>query len=147
MPEFRDLQIIVGSRMPIVVIETYEEPRAVQLVSRVGIDQDRPVFTWTITEGLKRADLEHNVPQRLTIEPDAALGQIKATERPSIYVLCDFHPFLDEVPKNIRLLKEIAMEHDANGHTVILLSHALSIPLRLNGTVLECRCHCRMISK
>jgi SpoVK/Ycf46/Vps4 family AAA+-type ATPase len=132
MPDFRDLQIIVGSRVPIVVIETYEEPRAIQLVSRVGIDQGRPVFTWTITEGLKRADLEHNVPQRLTAEPDAALGQIKATERPSIYVLCDFHPFLDEVPKNIRLLKEIAMEHDANGHTVILLSHAFSVPPEIN---------------
>ncbi|MBV1921358.1 MAG: AAA family ATPase, partial [Pseudomonadales bacterium] len=132
MPDYRDLQIIVGSRVPIVVIETYEEPRAIQLVSRVGIDQGRPVFTWTITEGLKRADLEHNVPQRLTAEPDAALGQIKATERPSIYVLCDFHPFLDEVPKNIRLLKEIAMEHDANGHTVILLSHAFSIPPEIN---------------
>ena len=32
MPDFRDLQIIVGSRVPIVVIETYEEPRAIQLV-------------------------------------------------------------------------------------------------------------------
>ncbi|OUS26698.1 ATPase [Gammaproteobacteria bacterium 45_16_T64] len=128
MPDFQDLQIIVGSRVPIVVIETYEEPRAVQLVSRVGVGQGRPVFTWTVTEGLKRADLEHNVAQRLTAEPDAALGQIKSTERPSIYILCDFHPFLADNPKNVRLLKEIAMEHDANGHTVILLSHELAIP-------------------
>lgn len=128
MPDFRDLEIIIGSRVPIVVIETYEEPRAIQLVSRVGIEQSRPVFTWAVTEGLKRADLEHGPAQRLTAEPDAALGQIKATERPGIYVLCDFHPFLHDVAKNIRLLKEIAMQHDANGHTVVLLSHELSIP-------------------
>lgn len=128
MPDLRDLEIIIHSKVPLVVIETYEEPRALELIARAGIKQNMPVFIWSITEGLKRVDLEHVVAERLTNEPDATLAHIKATGRPGLYVLCDFHPFLQDNPKNVRLLKEIAMRYEQLQHTVILLSHALSIP-------------------
>ncbi|MCG8668910.1 MAG: AAA family ATPase [Pseudomonadales bacterium] len=128
MPDLHDLEIMLGSRLPILVIETYEEPRAVDLVCRSGFNLKKPVFTWSITEGLKRVDLEHSVPQRLTAELHDALGQIKSTERAGIYLLCDAHPFLHDNPKNIRLLKEIAMKHDQVAHTMVLLSHSIDIP-------------------
>lgn len=128
MPDLHDLEIMMSSRVPVIVLETHEELRALSLISRAGVKMNKPVFAWTITEGLRRVDFEHSVPQRLTCEPDAALGQIKATERPSIYVLCDFHPFVRDEPKNIRLLKEVALQHEKNGHTLILLSHQFEIP-------------------
>ncbi|HVK98715.1 MAG TPA: AAA family ATPase, partial [Dongiaceae bacterium] len=128
MPDLRDLEIIVHSKVPLVVIETYEEPRALELIARAGIKQNMPVFVWSVTEGLKRVDLEHPTSERLTNEPDATLSHIKATGRPGLYVLCDFHPYLQDNPKNVRLLKEIAMRYEQLQHTVILLSHALTIP-------------------
>ncbi|MCG8316892.1 MAG: AAA family ATPase [Pseudomonadales bacterium] len=128
MPDLHDLEIMLGSRLPILVIETYEELRAISLVSRVGVNLHKPVFRWSITEGLNRVDLEHSVPQRLTAELHDALGHIKSTDRAGIYVLCDAHPFFQDNPKNVRLLKEIAMHHDRTAHTVVLLSHAIDIP-------------------
>ena len=128
MTDYQDLKIIIASRASIVVIETYEELRAINLVIQVGVTQGKPVFTWSITEGLLRADQKHKTAQRLTSDPDAALGQIKATGRSGIYVLCDFHPYLENMPKNVRLLKEIAMQEEQSNHTVVLLSHRLSIP-------------------
>lgn len=128
MPDLKDLEIMMHSKIPLIVIETFEEPRAIEMIARAGIKQNRPVFTWSITEGLKRIDLEHAVAERLTNEPDVTLNHIKATGRPGIYVLCDFHPFVQDNPKNVRLLKEIAMHHDQLQHTVILLSHAFAIP-------------------
>ncbi len=128
MPDLLDLEIIMHSKVPLIVVETFEEPRAIEMILRLGIKQNRPVFAWSITEGLKRMDLEHSVGERLTNEPDATLSHIKATGRPGIYILCDFHPFLQDNPKNVRLLKEIAMRHDQLQHSVILLSHALVIP-------------------
>src|SRR5690606_18347528 len=110
------------------VIETFEEPRALDMIVRAGIKQSKPVFVWSITEGLKRIDLEHAVAERLTCEPDATLAHIKASGRAGIYVLCDFHPFVHDNPKNVRLLKEIAMRHDQLQHSLIMLSHALTIP-------------------
>ena len=128
MPDLHDLEIMLGSRLPVLVIETYEEPRALDLVCRVGFKLGKPVFAWSVTEGLKRIDLDHSVSQRLTSELHDALGQIKSTERAGIYVLCDAHSFLQDNAKNIRLLKEIAMHHERIAHTVVLLSHAIDIP-------------------
>lgn len=131
MPDLLDLEIMMQSKVPLIVVETFEEPRAIDMILRAGIKQARPVFVWSITEGLKRIDLEHAVAERLTNEPDATLSHIKATGRPGIYVLCDFHPFLQDNPKNVRLLKEIAMRHEQLHHSVILLSHALTIPAEI----------------
>lgn len=131
MPDLVDLEIMMMSRIPLIVIETFEEPRALELIKIAGIKQNRPVFAWSVTEGLQRIDLAHSVREHLTSEPDAALAHIKQTERAGVYVLCDFHPFLEDAPKNIRLLKEIAMGHDQHQHSVILLSHALSIPAEI----------------
>src|SRR5690606_919693 len=127
MPDLIDLEIMMHSKVPLIVIETFEEPRAIEMIMRAGIKQNRPVFVWSITEGLKRMDLEHAVAERLTNEPDATLSHIKASGRPGIYILCDFHPYLQDNPKNVRLLKEIAMRHEQLHHSVILLSHALTI--------------------
>lgn len=128
MPDLLDLEIMMQSKVPLVVVETFEEPRAIEMILKVGIKQNRPVFVWSITEGLQRIDLEHSVAERLTNEPDATLTHIKGTGRPGIYILCDFHPFLQDNPKHVRLLKEIAMRHEKLHHSIILLSHALTIP-------------------
>lgn len=128
MPDLTDLEIIMHSKVPLIVIETFEEPRAIDMILRVGVKQSRPVYAWSITEGLKRIDLEHSVAERLTNEPDATLTHIKASGRSSIFILCDIHPFLQDNAKNVRLLKEIAMTHEKLQHSVILLSHSLNIP-------------------
>ncbi len=66
--------------------------------------------------------------QKHTIEPDAMLGQIRGTNEPGIYALCDLHPYLDGEPKHVRLLKEIALHHERLHHTLVLISHQFSIP-------------------
>ena len=48
-----------------------------------------------------------------TLEPEAALRMIKADLQPNLYVMCDLHPFLDDNPRLVRLLKEIAMSEAA----------------------------------
>lgn len=131
MQDLRDFEIILDSRVPLVVIETHEEPRALEMVARAGLKRKLQVFVWSSTEGIKRIDLEHSVPERLTNEPDAALSHIKTVGRAAIWVLCDFHPYLQDQPRNVRLLKEIAMRHEHVPHCVILLSHALRLPPEL----------------
>ncbi len=129
MYEFEDLRVLVQAKSPLIVIETYEELRALALIKRLAINLMRPVFQWTITDGLQRTDRESS-PQAFNIEPSQLLAQIKGTRVPGIYVLCDFHPFLTE-PRHIRFLKEIAQAHETLGHTLILLSYALETPPEL----------------
>lgn len=130
MNEFEDLKVLLHSRSPLIVIESFEEPRALLLLKRLAMNLMRPIFKWTITEGLQRFDTEQGA-QAFNAEPSNLLAQIKGTRNSGIYVLCDFHPFLNDA-KHIRYLKEIAQAHEQLGHTVILLSHALQIPPELS---------------
>ncbi|MCL1096748.1 AAA family ATPase [Shewanella gelidii] len=127
MQDITDLTAVLRSSTPIVVIETYEEYRVLDLLKRVSRTLYQPIFSWSITQGLQRLDKQLGV-QKFNTDPTDILGQIKATNQQGIYVLCDYHPFVDNAPKNVRLLKEIALEYEALQHTLVLVSHEFEVP-------------------
>ena len=131
MNDLHDLELLLRSRVPLITIETRDERRVSQLFSRLGINLGQPVMAWSATAGLQRIDIE-SAPQRHASEPQQALGQIKATNTPTIYLLMDFHPYLDD-PLNVRMLKEIALDHHSLRHTLALVSHDLEIPTELES--------------
>jgi SpoVK/Ycf46/Vps4 family AAA+-type ATPase len=133
--DIHDLELLLRSRIPLIVIETRDEKRVKQLFTKLAIKLSMPVMAWSATTGLQRVDFEA-APQRHASEPRQALGQIKATDTPTIYLLQDFHPYLDD-PYNIRLLKEIAQDHHDLGHTLALVSHNLEVPSELENLAAE----------
>ena len=58
MSDLNDLKMLLESRYPIVVIETWEELRALDLIRRLGMREGRPVFGWNAVDGLRRLELE-----------------------------------------------------------------------------------------
>jgi SpoVK/Ycf46/Vps4 family AAA+-type ATPase len=127
----QDLEVLVRSRVPIILIETADEPRAVELFKRLAIRIGQPVMRWSVTTGLQRLDLDLQ-PQTHAREPDQALGQIKATSSPGIYLLLDFHPYLDD-PAHVRMIKEIALGYGDSQHTLVFVSHACELPAELHS--------------
>jgi SpoVK/Ycf46/Vps4 family AAA+-type ATPase len=127
--DLNDLSLLLDSKVPILVIESFEEPRVLEMITRLAVKRTSLLYTWSITEGLNRLGFGSRLEDsRETEDATAALRHIKESKEPGIYVLCDFHHHIDEDPINIRLLREIAMRHQSLGHTVILLSHALELP-------------------
>jgi SpoVK/Ycf46/Vps4 family AAA+-type ATPase len=125
-----ELKALLGSRIPMIVIETRDEPHAVALIVSVALELSSkahvPVFQWTVTDGLKRQDVDLGA-QRHNAEPTEVLRSIRATNKAGIYVLLDFHPYLAD-PKHVRLLKDICLEHARCPRTLVLISHALDVP-------------------
>ena len=127
--DLNDISLLLDSKVPILVIESFEEPRVLEMITRLAVKRTSLLYTWSITEGLNR--LGFGSRPETSEEPQdatAVLKHIKDSKEPGIFVLCDFHHHIDEDPINIRLLREIAMRHQSLGHTVILLSHALELP-------------------
>ncbi|MBA1146731.1 AAA family ATPase [Ectothiorhodospiraceae bacterium WFHF3C12] len=120
---------MLGSHVPLVIIESREENRAMQMLRKASLRANRPLYLWSITEGLGRADYE-GPAQRQTADPGDALRHIKTLTTPSVFAMADFHPYLED-PVNTRLLKEIALAHGQLGHKLVLLSHALDVPQEL----------------
>ena len=83
----------------------------------------------TITEGLVRIDIQLE-SQTHHSEPTDVLKHIKAAEKDAIYVLADFHHYLED-PVHIRLLKDIALDYPQTGSHIILMSHAIELPNEL----------------
>jgi len=126
MRDLHDLQLIVDSGVPLIVVETHEEQRVAELFRKLVLHGPKPLFKWTVTEGLHRVGTDH-APQAHNREPTEVLAQIKMTRTPGIYLLFDFHPFLDD-PVHVRLVKDIALARRELGHTLVLVSHALPVP-------------------
>jgi len=127
--EFNDLRMLIKSRNPIITIETHEEKRAMELITQLAIHFNKPIFGWDRVDGIKRIDLAHDLAEiEDSKEPLAALKHIKSVQRPGIFILCDFHPYFENEPKIVRLVKEIAIEHHKKSHTLIFVSHQIDLP-------------------
>ncbi len=141
MLDQRNLEILLQSHFPVVVVETHEEQRAVQLLQGLVAKNGTRLLLWTATEGLKdhllgdaRSSVEGWTIDDLgakqddrALEPEHTLGVIRKETRRSIIVLLDFHPYLSN-PRIVRLLKEIAQDRPMSGNTLVLISHRIDIP-------------------
>jgi SpoVK/Ycf46/Vps4 family AAA+-type ATPase len=133
LQDAHDLGLVIAAGVSIVVLETYDEPRAIDLLMRVARQRDTALHQWTITEGLKRAGfgLQVEEPNKYA-DPGVLLDQLKKRAEPGIYALCDFHPWLGEDnPTQIRQLKDIALRNNTGAVTVVLISHRIKLPEEL----------------
>lgn len=133
MQDANELKIILDSRIPLLVIETFEEKKALDLLVRVANQQGKDLYRWSVTDGLARLNFGPQLVPRGSEHNDAeaALNHIKAQTQPGVYALCDLHPFLIEQPHVVRLVKDIALNHFAVPHTLVFLSYQLRLPPEL----------------
>lgn len=129
MNDLHDLTLILKSRFPIVTIETHEEPRAQALLERVANLEQWPLWTWSVTQGLKRFMVSESAVYE-TKELTAALRNIAASPSLGLYVMMDVDPFLQD-PVNLRLIKEIALDYNRVARTLVLIGHKIELPADL----------------
>lgn len=129
-----ELQTLLSSRIALVVIESREEGRVVELVRDASFRARRGrnwgIFQWTVTEGLLRLDVDKGGAQKTLSDPGQVLRHLKATPMAGIYVLLDFHPYLQDAVF-VRTMKDIALGYDQCERTVVLISHKVELPAEL----------------
>ncbi len=88
MDTLRTLEILITSRTPLIAIETLEEERAEQALERVAGRLRIPLFTWTMTRGLRRSGAVDSIYE--TKEPLKALRSV-AEMNEGIYLMKDLY--------------------------------------------------------
>ncbi|MGB0720828.1 MAG: AAA family ATPase [Gammaproteobacteria bacterium] len=129
MGDLHDLRITLDGHLPVVTIESHEEGRVLDLFRRLALEIEQPIFSWTASEGIRRVELDLD-PREDLQDAEALLRYMRAYGRPGVFILLDFHHWLDD-PILIRLLKDVAMDHARTRTKVVLLSHALKPPKEL----------------
>ncbi len=130
-----DLEVILRSRTPIIVIETRDEARILEMLQTISVTgfgaQYMPLFRWTVTDGLQRLDIALE-PQAINSAPTDVLKHIRAVTKPGIYVLLDFHPFIDD-PVHVRLIKDICIRYREIPRQIVLIGQTVKLPSELEA--------------
>ena len=132
MRDIDEIALLIDAHVPIIILETNDESRALELLTQVAIKKQLSYGCWSITEGLQRFSFGSEFA--LAQQPESPSDVLKAIKRqtaPTLYALCDYHPYLYQQPEHIRLLKDIALDYHRLKHTLILISYELDIPPEL----------------
>jgi hypothetical protein len=125
----RDLAAIIRSRTPLIAVESNEEPQIVQMVRAIGRQFQLKAYRWTVTEGLQAFD-PCDQPKEAVLKSQDILNYIKNSSRYCLFVLLDFHPYLQD-NVHVRFLKDIALTYSKHFSTVVMVGAVLQVPEEL----------------
>ncbi|MEM7347301.1 MAG: ATPase, partial [Chloroflexota bacterium] len=137
-----ELNILTRAKYPIIYIVSWEERRVEDILRQVAIDRRKKLYGWTLTSGIAPLDLVQSQPlDPSTRDPLNALDFVARSEEAAIFVLKDFHPYLDDKrgggdhPVVIRRLRDITNDLKASRKTLIILSPLLRFPADLEKDI------------
>jgi AAA+ superfamily predicted ATPase len=137
--ETNELGSLLRARFPIILIESHEEPRILELLAKTCNLENQVLMTWSITTGIRRHGREEAIYQ--TNDLLDALKHIDKTAQNGVYVLCDAHPGFKD-PVSMRLIREIALSHARTARTLVFLSPRLD---ELPSEILRLSAHFRPV--
>ena len=130
MSELQDLASLIRANTPLIVIETPDEPRVVDLFRHVLVYVWRALYRWSITEGLRRVDLDREDAPETAPDISNTLAAIKAHDQRGVYLLLDVMPYLGYAGTQ-RMLREIVQRRDCQEHTLVLVGNKIELPEEL----------------
>ena len=122
-----ELALLVNSSYPIICIETWEEARASAILAGAAEDLQVPLYEWAVTTGLARAG---GAAIYNTQEPAQALTSIHTITGDGLFLLKDFHKYLDQ-DFIVRKLRDLTQEFRRARRAIIITSPVVNIPIEL----------------
>ncbi len=121
-----DLRTLIRSCHPLIVIETVEEERVLALLQSVAAQERMPLFEWSITKGLTRAD-DGPTLSKMTATPLALLQHLNGLTVEAVFWLKDLAPHLQDAAVT-RQLREVSAVYGRSRSTCILTGHPIVLP-------------------
>ncbi|GAA4857366.1 AAA family ATPase [Luteimonas vadosa] len=132
MSELQDLAALIRADTPLIVIETPDEARIVELFRQSLLHVWRALYRWSITEGLRRIDLDREDPSEVAPDASTTLAEIRDADQRGVYLLLDFHPYLGYASTQ-RQLRDLIQRRDCQPHTLVLVGHGIELPADLEA--------------
>ena len=129
------LDTLVRARYPFVYLVSWEEQRVDTILGELARRHGKQLVEWSATRGLRRTGGARATYQiEAVTKPVETLQAIGKVTDPSLVVLKDFHPYVDD-PLVVRALRELSHELENSYSTLILLSPILKIPVELEKDI------------
>jgi ATP-dependent 26S proteasome regulatory subunit len=138
-----ELATLIRAKYPILYIVSWEERRIEQTLRQVAGQLRKKLYGWTITAGIRPLDgYDGMMPDPSTASPLRALDMIASSQESAVFVLKDFHPFLDDrhpiadQPVIVRRLRDITGHLKESRKTLVILSPLLHFPPELEKDII-----------
>ncbi len=123
---YDELKLLIRARYPIIYLLTYEEDRAEALLRKISSDLNKKLITWSASASRSGSTPNQNAA--------AILDKAISSADPEIYMLRDFHPYLDNEIV-IRKMRDTVAEFAKSHKTLIIVSPTLKIPPELEKEI------------
>lgn len=148
-----DLKVYIRARYPVLYLVSGEEERVVRMLSRIAADLQKKLYSWTCSGGFDAPHIQQDLldgPKPMLASPvdfgessasspsaktpAGALDFVLNSADRALFVLHDFHPYLDE-PAVVRRLRDVITNLKKSFKTLILVSPVLKVPEEIERDV------------
>ena len=130
MTELQDLVALLRADTPLILIETRDEARVIELFRQALAQVWRSMHRWSITEGLRRFDLDGEDEPEGPADLSSTLDTIRESLQRGVYLLFDAVPFMGAAITQ-RQLRELVERRNCQSHTLVLVGHKLELSAEL----------------
>jgi SpoVK/Ycf46/Vps4 family AAA+-type ATPase len=128
---YQELELALRARVALIALVTPEETRAADRLLKPLAREWREgrLFAWTTTRGYEAlSDDPEDVPIRFPApDPLSALDVVANYEEPALFVLKDFHHYLDNAVL-MRKLRDLATDLPPTGKQIVFLGPRFRVP-------------------
>ena len=130
MSELQDLVALIRADTPLLVIETPDEARVVELFRQSLMHAWRALYRWSVTEGLRRIDMDREDEDGIAPDLSATLQEIRNASQRGVYLLLDAHPYLGYASYQ-RALRDLIQRRDSQPHVLVMIGTKVELPAAL----------------
>ena len=127
MSELLDLAALLRADTPLLVIETPDEHRVMELFRQSLMHVWRALYRWSVTEGLRRIDMDREDDSGLAPDLSATLSAMRDAQQRGVYLLMDATPYLGYASYQ-RALRDIIQRRGCQPHVVVLVGTRVELP-------------------
>ncbi|HLV79700.1 MAG TPA: AAA family ATPase [Chthonomonadaceae bacterium] len=127
----KELELLIRARYPIIYIVSWEEKRVEDALREIAQERGKKIFVWTATQGMS---LNANNRDSATRDPLAALDFVMDSRDQALFVLKDFHPFINDVTVT-RRLRDLTLALKTSYKTMVIIAPSLKLPGELEKEV------------
>ena len=141
LKRIEQLNILARAKYPLIYIISWEERRIEEMLRQVAGERRKQLYLWTLTNGIVPVDLPHDASvDTSTRNPLAALDYISLSQESALFVLKDFHPFLEprggmEQHVIVRKIRDVLNQLKESRKTLVILSPVLQFPPELEKDI------------
>ncbi len=126
-----ELETLIRARYPIIYVVSWEEKRVEDALRAITKARGKKMYQWTVTQGMVLNPMNRD---EVTRDPLAALDFVLESRDQAVFLLKDFHPFLNDTAL-VRRLRDLTYALKTSYKTLVLLSPVLKLPPELEKEI------------